>query len=152
MQKVKKATIQQGGLLYTPGGGGYAFNWAYLKKLESSFDEPYCLPTAVVPDDWAISFCMHKHGVIPRETRDEQMRERFHQYDPADVYYHPYDENDYDHSIFKSIFQENNWFSDHKGLGWKNGDGCCAPDTISWHYVKPPLMDEFYSFYYGVDS
>lgn len=149
--KVKTETKEHGGLYYTPGGGGYAMNWAYLKKLEQSFDEPYCLPTEVVPDDWAISFCMRHHGVFPRDTRDAEQRERFHQYDPNDLFFKPHDEAAYDHEIFSSIYQENNWFSDHFGIGWKNGEQCCAPDSISFHYVKPPLMELFYEFYYGQD-
>lgn len=149
MLKVKQETKEKGGLLYTPGGGGYAMNWAYLKQLEQAFDEPFCLPHEVVPDDWAISFCMYHLGVTPVDTRDSKQRERFHQYDPDELYSKPYDENAYDHNIFSSIYQENNWFSDHYGIGWKNGEDCCAPDTISFHYVKPPLMELFYEFYYG---
>ncbi|KAK1941428.1 Glycoprotein-N-acetylgalactosamine 3-beta-galactosyltransferase 1 [Phytophthora citrophthora] len=149
MLKVRKETRDDGGLLYTPGGGGYAMNWAYLKKLEAAFDEPYCLPNEVVPDDWAISFCMRHLGVIPLDTRDAEKRERFHQYDPNDLYTRPYDLEAYDHNLFTSIYQENNWFSDHNGIGWQNGKNCCAPDTISFHYVKPPLMELFYEYYYG---
>ena len=62
-------TKDQGGLYYTPGGGGYAFNAAYLKLLVESLDEPFCLPDEIVPDDWAISFCMRYHGVTPLDTR-----------------------------------------------------------------------------------
>ncbi|KAI9992947.1 hypothetical protein PInf_014889 [Phytophthora infestans] len=149
MLKVKQDTKNDGGLLYTPGGGGYAMNWAYLKKLEAAFEEPFCLPNEVVPDDWAISFCMRQFGVIPLDTRDKEKRERFHQYDPNDLYTRPYDEEAYDHKLFSSIYQENNWFSDHFGIGWQNGKNCCAPDSITFHYVKPPLMDLFYEYYYG---
>lgn len=152
MLRTKAETVDHGGLYYTPGGGGYAMNWAYLTQLEASFDEPFCLPNKVVPDDWAISFCMRHHGVLPIDTRDELQRERFHQYEPADLYFKPYDEEGYDHALFSSIYEENNWFSDHNGIGWKNGKDCCAPDTISFHYVKPPLMDAYYDFYYGADA
>lgn len=152
MLQVKEETLPHGGLYYTPGGGGYAMNWAYLKQLEASFDKTHCLPTQVVPDDWAISFCMREHGVFPHDTRDEQLRERFHQYDPKEVYFHAHDENDFNHEVFQSIYDENTWFSDHQGIGWKNGDECCAPDTISFHYVKPPLMDQFYEYYYNNTS
>ncbi|DBA03163.1 TPA: LOW QUALITY PROTEIN: hypothetical protein N0F65_003883 [Lagenidium giganteum] len=152
MLKVKEETRSHGGLYYTPGGGGYAMNWAYLKQLAASFDEPYCLPTVVVPDDWVISFCMRQHGVFPHDTRDSQQRERFHQYDPKDLYFQPHDENDFNHEVYDSIYEENNWFSDHYGIGWKNGDDCCAPDSISFHYVKPPLMDLFYEYYYPQDT
>ncbi|TMW55161.1 hypothetical protein Poli38472_013923 [Pythium oligandrum] len=152
MRHVQKQLKDQGGLYYTPGGGGYALNWAYLEKLEASFDEPYCLPDEVVPDDWAISFCMWHHNVTPVDTRDAQERERFHQYDPVDLYFKPHDENAFDHNIYSTIYEENNWFSDHYNIGWKNGDNCCAPDTISFHYVKPPLMELFYEYYYGQDD
>ncbi|CAH0486670.1 unnamed protein product [Peronospora farinosa] len=152
MLKVKDETKENGGLIYTPGGGGYAMNWAYLKKLDASFNEPFCFPNDVVGDDWAISFCMRHFGVIPLDTRDEEKRERFHQYDPNDVYTRSHDEEAYNHKIFTSIYQENNWFSDHNGIGWQNGDKCCAPDSISFHYVKPPLMELFYEFYYGENA
>jgi glycoprotein-N-acetylgalactosamine 3-beta-galactosyltransferase len=147
--QTKKATEKQGGLYYTPGGGGYAMNWAYIKRLTESLNEPYCLPHEIIPDDWAISFCMRKHGIFPRDTRDDRQRERFHQYTPTDLFFKQHDENAYDHKMFKSIYDENNWFSDHYGIGWKNGNDCCAPDSISFHYIKPPLMDYFYAFYYG---
>ncbi|KAI9912910.1 hypothetical protein PsorP6_006352 [Peronosclerospora sorghi] len=149
MLKVKAATINTGGLIYTPGGAGYAMNWAYLKTLEASFDETYCLPNQVVPDDWAISFCMWHLGVTPVDTRDDRARERFHQYNPRTLYTKPHDANAYDHKLFTSIYQENNWFTDHYGIGWQNGEMCCAPDSITFHYVKPPLMELFYEFYYG---
>ena len=124
-------------------------NWAYVKTLEANFDEPYCLPNEVVPDDWAISFCMRHVGVSLLDTRDSEKRERFHQYDPEEVYTKPHDEEAFDHKTFTSIYQENNWFSDHKGIGWQNGDKCCAPDSVSFHYVKPPMMELFYEYYYG---
>ncbi|CAH0474185.1 unnamed protein product [Peronospora belbahrii] len=149
MLKVKEETINEGGLIYTPGGGGYAMNWSYLKKLEGSFDEPYCLPNEVVPDDWALSFCMWHLGITPLDTRDHEKRERFHQYDPNVLYTRSHDEEAYDHKLFSSIYQENNWFSDHNGIGWQNGEMCCAPDSITFHYIKPPLMELFFEFYYG---
>ena len=152
MLRVRDATRNNGGLMYTPGGGGYAMNWAYLKKLEASSNEPFCLPNDVVGDDWAISFCMWHFGVTPLDTRDEEKRERFHQYDPNDVYTRSHDEEAYDHKVFTSIYQENNWFSDHNGIGWQNGDKCCAPDSISFHYVKPPLMEPFFEFFYGENA
>jgi glycoprotein-N-acetylgalactosamine 3-beta-galactosyltransferase len=147
--RVKAATSSHGGLYYTPGGGGYLMNWAYIKKLEASFDEHYCLPNEVVPDDWAISFCMLHHNVTPIDTRDDRQRERFHQYNTSMLYHTAHDDQAYDHAIYETIYEENNWFSDHNGIGWKNGDDCCAPDSITFHYVKPPLMELFHEYYYG---
>lgn len=147
LQQVRKA--YPNGLLYTPGGGGYVLNWAYVKLLTESLDEPYCLPNEVVPDDWAISFCMHFHGVQPYDTRDALKRERIHQYSPARVFHEPHDSEDYDHDVYPSIYYLNNWFSDHNGIGWQNGTNCCAPDTISFHYIKGSMMRQLYSYYYS---
>lgn len=149
IMKVDKATRSRGGLYYTPGGGGYVMNWAYLKLLASSLDEPHCLPHEIVPDDWATSFCMLLHNVSPSDTRDELGRERFHQYDPEMLYFAPHDEKAFDHSIRSSIYEEANWFSDHYGIGWKNGSDCCAADSISFHYIIPPFMDIIYEYYYN---
>lgn len=148
MKEVKRKNRQ--GLLYTPGGGGYVLNWAYIKLLTESLDEPECLPNVEVPDDWAISFCMFFKNIIPYDTRDAYKRERFHQYSPQQVYHQPHDDQDYNREVYPSIYYENNWFSDHNGLGWKNGSECCAESTISFHYIKGKMMDYFsYYFYQG---
>ncbi|ETV92965.1 hypothetical protein H310_12960, partial [Aphanomyces invadans] len=145
----KTATMSHGGLYYTPGGGGYAFNAAYLKLLVENLDEPFCLPDEIVPDDWAISFCMRFLNVYPIDTRDANQRERFHQYSPARIFHEIHDPDAYDHDLFPSIEFENNWFSDHGGgIGWKNGTECAAPDTISFHYIKPPFMELVDEYYY----
>ncbi|OQR88717.1 glycoprotein-N-acetylgalactosamine 3-beta-galactosyltransferase [Thraustotheca clavata] len=142
---VLEATRSQGGLYYTPGGSGYVFNPAYLTTLVNSLEKPFCLPDEVIPDDWAISFCMFHYGIIPSDTRDEFQRERFHQYSPEQVYYWPFDENDYDHYNYNSIYDAQNWFSDHVGIGWKNGSECCAPDSITFHYIRD--MHLFHSYF-----
>ncbi|KAF0700542.1 Aste57867_8949 [Aphanomyces stellatus] len=144
----KSATQPHGGLYYTPGGGGYAFNAAYFKTLVHHLDDPICLPGEIVPDDWAISFCMRFVGVTPHDTRDANQRERFHQYSPARIFHEVHDPDAYDHVVYQSIYFENNWFSDHYGIGWQNGTNCCAPDTISFHYIKPPFMELVEEFYY----
>ncbi|ETV65225.1 hypothetical protein H257_18000 [Aphanomyces astaci] len=145
----KTATMPHGGLYYTPGGGGYAFNMAYLKLLVEHLDEPFCLPDEIVPDDWAISFCMRFLGVVPVDTRDSAHRERFHQYSPARIYHEDHNPDAFDHDLYPSIEYENNWFSDHGGgIGWQNASQCAAPDTISFHYIKPPLMELVEAYYY----
>ncbi|RHY32780.1 hypothetical protein DYB32_002250 [Aphanomyces invadans] len=135
------------GLYYTPGGAGYAFNGAYLARLHDVLDDPFCIPHAVVPDDWAVSFCMLHEHVAPRDTRDRHGRERFHQYSPEQVYFWPDDPDDYDHTMFDSIWDAQNWYSDHVGIGWKNGTECCATDSIVFHYVDD--MAAVDAFFYG---
>ncbi|KDO20423.1 hypothetical protein SPRG_14361 [Saprolegnia parasitica CBS 223.65] len=145
LETVLRETRNQGGLYYTPGGAGYAFNSAYLTQLVAALDEPSCLPDEVVPDDWAISFCMYHRGVVPTDTRDSLHRERFHQYSPEQVYYWPDDVNDFDHWNYASIYDAQNWFSDHIGIGWRNGSDCCAPDSVSFHYVHDMhLVDAYF--------
>ncbi|KAH9094057.1 hypothetical protein Ae201684P_016673 [Aphanomyces euteiches] len=146
IRQVAAETKQQGGLYYTPGGAGYAFNHEHLMRLVSNLDEPYCLPDTIVPDDWAVSFCMYHDQVVPADTRDEYDRERFHQYSPEQVYFWPQDEHAYDHARHKSIYEVQNWFSDHYGIGWKNGTECCAVDSISFHYVKNMSLLEAYFY------
>ncbi|ETV73602.1 hypothetical protein H257_11720 [Aphanomyces astaci] len=135
--QVTKATKEQGGLYYTPGGGGYAFNAAYLSAITQVLDEPFCIPNAVVPDDWAVSFCMLHLQVVPQDTRDGVGRERFHQYSPEQVYYWP---NDTD------VLDRQNWHSDHVGIGWKNGSECCAADSVTFHYVHDMALVEAYLY------
>ena len=59
-----------------------------------------------------------------------------------------HDEEDYNHEVFPSIYYENNWFSDHNGIGWQNGTNCCATDTIAFHYMRPRLMYGAYAYFY----
>ena len=137
------------GMMYTPGGSGYILNWHYIKLLTESLDSDFCLPEQLVPDDWAISFCMHHYGITPKDTRDALQRERFHQYTPKRIYHQIYDDQDYNHQYFKSVYSDNNWFTDHNGIGWKNEEMCAAPDSISFHYVKGNLMYLFHDYFYN---
>jgi glycoprotein-N-acetylgalactosamine 3-beta-galactosyltransferase len=148
MKVIKRDTGRQGGLFYTPGGGGYVFSWPYLKHLADVLKNKDCIQGLLLPDDWAIHFCMYFEHVVPSDTRDQEKRERFHQYSPAKVYWEEHDETRFNHQVYQSIYQENNFFSDHAHDGWRNREGCCAPDSISFHYMDPLLMEHAYRFYY----
>jgi glycoprotein-N-acetylgalactosamine 3-beta-galactosyltransferase len=64
------------------------------------------------------------------DTRDDQLRERFHPFAPASHYYwRPPEEGNTD------------WYKDYNEE-WPPllGEKCCAPDSVSFHYIKKPAM------------
>ncbi|TMW62019.1 hypothetical protein Poli38472_009512 [Pythium oligandrum] len=118
--------------VFNSGGPGYVMNRLYMDKIISLIPEKTCLSdywSEMLPDDAAISYCMMWHDVYPWDTRDLQGRERWHSDKPKGVYY--VDPNDPDY-----------WYVDYHHMigGVRAGDDCCAPDSIAFHYISPPLM------------
>jgi hypothetical protein len=76
-----------------------------------------------VPEDTRVGKCFAVLGVMPFDTRDEAGRERFHLFRPG--------------YMLVSRAQPSDWLKT-RSIGFKEGDDCCAPDSVSFHYVKQP--------------
>ncbi|GAB9466787.1 Glycoprotein-n-acetylgalactosamine 3-beta-galactosyltransferase [Globisporangium polare] len=118
--------------VFNSGGPGYAMNRRYLDKIVSILPDKRCLSDAyseMLPDDASISFCMMWHGVFPWDTRDHLGRERWHADKPKGVYYTNPDDPEYWYVQYHSMVG---------GVRWKKES--CAPDSVAFHYISPPLM------------
>jgi glycoprotein-N-acetylgalactosamine 3-beta-galactosyltransferase len=120
------------GTYFNSGGSGYALSRASLQCLMENFDHPACSPNRHTPmEDVMIAKCLKEACKISvTDTRDEQMRERFHPFAPASHYtwQHP-------------VPPQKDWYEEYnKEWGLLLGKDCCAPDSIAFHYIKKPAM------------
>ena len=123
-------------VFFNSGGAGYALSQATLRKLVhtegSGLDDKDCFPTMHSSmEDVFIAKCLKKVfdiGVV--DTRDDQERERFHPFGPSGHY-----------NWRPPIPPATDWYQNYNKL-WppKLKEQCCAPDSVSFHYLKKPAM------------
>ena len=118
---------------FNSGGAGYALSRATLRKLVTTgLDHPGCFPAkASSMEDVFIARCLKDvFGIGIVDTRDRDDRERFHPFAPAAHYnWNPPAEGQRD------------WYEAYNRK-WppKLREMCCAPDSVSFHYMKRPAM------------
>jgi len=120
-------------VFFNSGGAGYALSQATLRKLiDTGLDHPDCFPHKHSSmEDVFIARCLKDVfdiGLV--DTRDDQDRERFHPFGPGGHYnWRPPKPGHKD------------WYEQYNRL-WppKVGKDCCAPDSVSFHYLKKPAM------------
>lgn len=113
---------------FNTGGSGYSLSQATLRKFLTVVDSGKCSPTKKCPgEDVEITKCLTHIGIGLTDTRDAKGRERFHFWTP-EMRYH------WDTS-------QETWYSEsQREWGLKNGTDCCAPDSVSFHYIKQPSL------------
>lgn len=120
------------GTYFNSGGAGYALSRASLQCLMEHFETPACSPDRHTSmEDVMIAQCLQNACNISfSDTRDEQKRERFHPFAPQLQY-------SWEHPKPGA----HDWYEDYnKEWGLLLGKDCCAPDSISFHYIKKPAM------------
>lgn len=122
------------GTYFNSGGAGYALSRGILRKyVTQGWDHPDCAPHAHTSmEDVMIAQCLSNlFGVGLTDTRDEQGRERFHPFAPGThLYWQP-----------PGPGEKADWYEEYN-REWpvKLGTDCCAPDSVSFHYIKKPAM------------
>uniref|UniRef100_A0A7S1Y610 Hexosyltransferase n=1 Tax=Grammatophora oceanica TaxID=210454 RepID=A0A7S1Y610_9STRA len=116
---------------FNSGGAGYALSRGTLRKYiaEGYEDEEHCSPHRRTPmEDVMMARCLrHKFGLGLTDTRDGEGRERFHPFAPGTHFTWKHDPKD--------------WYEEYnQEWGIKLGAQCCAPDSVSFHYIKKPAM------------
>lgn len=108
-------------------------------------DHPKCTPHAhTATEDVQIARCLKEVfdiGIV--DTRDEQERERFHPFSPGAHY-----------TWTPPRKGHTDWYESYNRL-WPNKlrEQCCAPDSVSFHYMKKPAMvRHIHSLLYFCDS
>jgi len=116
---------------FNSGGAGYALSRSALRKLHSHMDESKCKAhTHTSMEDVMIAQCLSSLGIPFTDTRDDRGRERFHPFAPGSHLTWAYPKQ-----------KGSDWYETYnEEWGLKLGKECCAPDSVSWHYMKKPAM------------
>uniref|UniRef100_A0A6U0GX63 Hexosyltransferase n=1 Tax=Helicotheca tamesis TaxID=374047 RepID=A0A6U0GX63_9STRA len=119
---------------FNSGGAGYVLSRGTLRKFVEVMDkDPKCLGKRhTAQEDVMIARCLKDiFGITYMDTRDEEDRERFHPFAPGHHYtWRPPEEG-----------QSRDWYEEYnREWGIKLGKDCCAPDSVSFHYIKKPTM------------
>jgi glycoprotein-N-acetylgalactosamine 3-beta-galactosyltransferase len=116
---------------FNSGGAGYALSRSTLQKFASvGLEHLQCNPLKhTAMEDVMVAECLRKvFNISFEDTRDEQGRERFHPFSPGGHYNwrHPKP-------------GKTDWYENYNAeWGLKLGAECCAPDSVSFHYIKKP--------------
>lgn len=118
---------------FNSGGAGYVLSRGTLRKLvHDGLDRTECHAHGHTPmEDVMIAECLRKVFKIGlTDTRDAEGRERFHPFAPGS------------HLTWKPPAPgKSDWYENYnKEWGIKLGLECCAPDSVSFHYIKKPAM------------
>ena len=118
---------------FNSGGSGYALSRSILRKyVTEGFEDPHCAPDRQTSmEDVMMAQCLRRRfGVGLTDTRDDHERERFHPFAPGThLTWRPPGPGGKD------------WYEDYnKEWPVKLGVDCCAPDSVSFHYIKKPAM------------
>ena len=121
-----------GNVLFNSGGAGYALSRSALQAYAAHAEDARCAPAAHTPqEDVQVAKCLKKIlGIEPDDTRDASGRERFHPFAPGHML-----------TIRPPAKGQHDWYYDYnKEWGVLPGKMCCAPDSVSFHYLKKPAM------------
>jgi len=132
---------------FNSGGAGYVMSRTTLKKLyETGLDHPKChIHEHTSMEDVQVAGCLRRvFGIYLTDTRDDQGRERFHPFSPATHY----------NLEPPEAGEKKGWYEIYnEEWGLKYGVECCAPDSVSFHYIKKPaMMRHLHQLLYGCDS
>ena len=130
---------------FNSGGAGYALSRGLLKKYYNALDDNRCAPHAVTSmEDVNTAACLRKALKVGlTDTRDDKGREKFHPFAPGT------------HYQYKAGNDQNmKWYEDYnKEWGILEGTDCCAPDSVSFHYIKKaPMVRHIYKILYDVEA
>mmetsp|Transcript_7883 Transcript_7883/g.23184 ORF Transcript_7883/g.23184 Transcript_7883/m.23184 type:complete len:533 (+) Transcript_7883:113-1711(+) len=136
---------QNSNIFFNSGGAGYALSRATVKKfVETGLDDERCFPHKhSAMEDVFIARCLKDVFDIDLvDTRDDEDRERFHPFSPGSHYtWEPPTDGKRD------------WYEAYNTL-WppKLKEECCAPDSVSFHYMKKPtIVRHIHSILYFCD-
>jgi len=120
------------GSYFNSGGAGYTLSRATLRKfLANMEDAQHCAAKQRTSmEDVMIARCLSHLGIHFTDTRDARGRERFHPFAPGKhLHWTPPKPG------------ERDWYEDYnKEWGILEGKDCCAPDSVSFHYIKKASM------------
>ena len=129
----RRFEMADGKTQFNSGGAGYALSQATLRKLvDTGLDDPRCFVSKKsAMEDVFVAKCLKvAFGIGIEDARDSELRERFHPFGPAAHY-----------SWTPPEKPRSDWYETYN-RPWPNKlrEMCCAPDSVSFHYMKKPAM------------
>lgn len=118
---------------FNSGGAGYALSQATLRIFFANMDDDqHCSAgRRTSMEDVMIARCLNYLGIHFTDTRDVKGRERFHPFAPGT------------HLEWKppKDGEPTDWYEEYnREWGILQGKDCCAPDSVSFHYIKKASM------------
>eukprot|EP01032_Pedospumella_encystans_P012567 gene12567-14533_t len=129
-------------VVFNSGGAGYMLDVKALEVLGTNIDTPKCFPHQHgFWEDVNVANCLKKStpSIVPYDTRDPLKRERFHPFTPGLQL------------SYRIPLREPDWYAKYNPE-LKTGFDCCSDESISFHYVKEPLMYRLYNYVYHCDA
>jgi glycoprotein-N-acetylgalactosamine 3-beta-galactosyltransferase len=118
---------------FNSGGAGYTLSQATLRKFLTVMDDArHCsADKRTSMEDVMIARCLRHLDIQFTDTRDANGRERFHPFAPGShLHWKP-----------PGAGQPRDWYEDYnKEWGLLLGKDACAPDSVSFHYIKKASM------------
>jgi glycoprotein-N-acetylgalactosamine 3-beta-galactosyltransferase len=118
---------------FNSGGAGYGLSRGTLRKYRDiGWNHTLCSPKQTTSmEDVMIAQCLRRVFQIDlTDTRDSEGRERFHPFAPGSHYHWK-----------PPVPPHTDWYDAYnQEWGLLLGKECCAPDSVSFHYIKKPAM------------
>jgi glycoprotein-N-acetylgalactosamine 3-beta-galactosyltransferase len=125
---------------FNTGGAGYAMSRGTLRKFyNEGLGHPKChITKKIAAEDVFVAHCLREvFGIGLTDTRDEEKRERFHHLEPGSLF------------TWRPPANPADWYVQYnREWGLLLGKDCCAPDSVSFHYIQPTVMRHLQALLY----
>ncbi|KAL7470317.1 hypothetical protein ACHAXS_010541 [Conticribra weissflogii] len=123
---------------FNSGGPGYTMSQATLREFVKKMETGQCSPGMETSlEDFKMGECIRSLMISLTDTRDAIGRERYHIFDPGYMLeYRPPER-----VVGEPVQGDRDWFENFNNQwGLMFGSECCAPDSVSFHYVPDNVM------------
>jgi glycoprotein-N-acetylgalactosamine 3-beta-galactosyltransferase len=130
---------------FNTGGAGYALSRGTLRKyVNRGWNHTFCSPDRLTSmEDVMLSTCLRRvFGIGLTDTRDDELRERFHHFSPDLLYQWRPPADVHRKYQWHALGKGNNEWYLTFNRDWppQIAEMCCSPSTVSFHYIKQPAM------------
>lgn len=124
--------------IFDSGGSGYTMNKAALKLLVTESFPNYFPHAKTFSEDTMVAKLLHKAGVLPYDTKDDDGGERYMPFLPG---------HHYGYRLPKDPSKD--WYAKYS-INIKEGPEHCSPRSIAFHYVKGDMMKRLFALAYDM--
>ena len=126
--------------VFNTGGSGYALSRPTLKCLVQNLDNSLlCRPKhRTAEEDVMVATCLKRAcNIEPYDTRDSNLRERFHHFLPS--WHYKWKPSTTRKRVGFKWIDQKDWYTRYnEDWGVMRGEDALSPETLAFHYVKKP--------------